>query len=52
MTKRGSEMLTDEILRNGRATSAWCWTFRPGSSWLMRRMAELRPIVLVPMAAT
>ena len=31
-----------------RATSALCWTFSSGSSWLVRRMVELHPIVLVP----
>jgi cellulose synthase operon protein YhjQ len=48
--------LMEEILSNGQESHrvvldlASGWGSGPGSSWLIRRMAELQPTVLVPMA--
>ena len=47
--KRWQEILTDEILRNGQGNQRAVLDLASGSSWLMRRMAHLHPIVLVPM---
>ena len=47
--KRWQEILTDEILRNGLGNQRAVLDLASGSSWLMRRMADLQPIVLVPL---
>jgi cellulose synthase operon protein YhjQ len=47
--KRWQEILIDEILRNGAGNQRAVLDLASGSSWLMRRMADLHPIVLVPM---
>jgi len=47
--KRWQEILTDEILRNGRGKQRAVLDLASGSSWLIRRIADLHPIVLVPM---
>jgi cellulose biosynthesis protein BcsQ len=47
--KRWQEILTDEILRNGKGNQRAVLDLASGSSWLLRRLADLRPIVLVPM---
>jgi len=47
--KRWQEILTDEILRNGAGNQRAVLDLASGSSWLIRRMVDLHPIVLVPM---
>ena len=47
--ERQQESLTDEILRNGHGNQRVVLDLSSGSSWLVRRMVELHPIVLVPM---
>ena len=47
--KRWQEIMTDEILRNGQGKQRAVLDLASGSSWLMRRLADLHPIVLVPM---
>ena len=47
--ERQQESLTDEILRNGHGNQRVALDLSSGSSWLVRRMVELHPIVLVPM---
>jgi cellulose synthase operon protein YhjQ len=47
--ERQQEVLTDEILRNGHGNQRVVLDLSSGSSWLVRRMVELHPIVLVPM---
>ena len=47
--ERQQESLTDEILRNGHGNQRMVLDLSSGSSWLVRRMVELHPIVLVPM---
>jgi cellulose synthase operon protein YhjQ len=46
--KRWQEILTDEILRNGKGNQRVVLDLSSGSSWLLRRLAHLHPIVLVP----
>jgi cellulose synthase operon protein YhjQ len=46
--KRWQEILTDEILRNGKGNQRAVLDLSSGSSWLLRRMVDLHPIVLVP----
>lgn len=48
--KRWQEILTDEILRNGLGNQRAVLDLTSGSTWLLRRMADLHPIVLVPLA--
>jgi cellulose synthase operon protein YhjQ len=47
--ERQQEVLTDEILRIGQGNHRLVLDLSSGSSWLVRRMAELHPTVLVPM---
>ena len=47
--KRWQQILTEEILRNGQGNQRAVLELSSGSSWLLRRMADLHPIVLVPM---
>jgi cellulose synthase operon protein YhjQ len=47
--KRWQEILTEEILRNGQGKQRAVLDLASGSSWLIRRMADMHPIVLVPM---
>ncbi len=47
--ERQQESLADEILRNGHGNQRMVLDLSSGSSWLVRRMVELHPIVLVPM---
>jgi cellulose synthase operon protein YhjQ len=47
--ERQQESLTDEILRNGHDNQRMVLDLSSGPSWLVRRMVELHPIVLVPM---
>jgi cellulose synthase operon protein YhjQ len=46
--ERRQEMLTEEIIRNGQGNHRVVLDLSSGSSWLVRRMANLHPIVLVP----
>jgi len=48
--ERQQKTLTEEILRNGQGNQRVVLDLSSGSSWLVRRMADLHPIVLVPMA--
>jgi cellulose synthase operon protein YhjQ len=52
--KRGDEPrqqnLTQQILRNGHGNHRLLLDLPSGSSWLVREMADVHPIVLVPMA--
>jgi cellulose biosynthesis protein BcsQ len=47
--ERQQKALTDEILRNGQGNQRLLLDLSSGSSWLVRRMVDLHPIVLVPM---
>jgi len=47
--ERQQKALTDEILRNGQGNQRVVLDLSSGSSWLVRRLADLHPIVLVPM---
>jgi cellulose synthase operon protein YhjQ len=47
--ERQQEVLTDEILRIGQGNHRLVLDLSSGSSWLVRRMVELHPVVLVPM---
>ena len=47
--ERQQESLTDEILRNGHGNQRVALDLSSESSWLVRRMVELHPVVLVPM---
>jgi cellulose synthase operon protein YhjQ len=47
--RRWQEILTDEILRNGVGKQRAVLDLASGSSWLLRRMADLHPLVLVPL---
>jgi cellulose biosynthesis protein BcsQ len=47
--ERRQEVLTDEILRIGQGNQRLLLDLSSGSSWLVRRMVDLHPIVLVPM---
>jgi cellulose synthase operon protein YhjQ len=44
------EALVDEILRNAEGSDRIVLDISSGSNWLVRRIADLRPIVLVPLA--
>ncbi len=46
--KRWQEILTEEVLRNGQGNQRAVLDLASGSSWLIRRMADMHPIVLVP----
>ncbi len=46
--ERHQKTLTDEILRIGQGNQRLVLDLSSGSSWLVRRMVELHPIVLVP----
>jgi len=46
--ERHQETLTNEILRIGQGNQRLVLDLSSGSSWLVRRMVELHPIVLVP----
>jgi cellulose synthase operon protein YhjQ len=46
--ERHQETLTHEILRIGQGNQRLVLDLSSGSSWLVRRMVELHPIVLVP----
>jgi cellulose synthase operon protein YhjQ len=46
--ERHQETLTDEILRIGQGNQRLVLDLSSGSSWLVRRMVELHPVVLVP----
>ena len=48
--KRWQEILTAEILRNGKGNQRAVLDLASGSSWLLRHLADLHPVVLVPMA--
>jgi cellulose biosynthesis protein BcsQ len=48
--ERTQEMLAEEILRNGQGSQRLLLDLSSDSSWMLRRMAGLRPVVLVPMA--
>lgn len=48
--ERQQELLTEEILRNGQDSQRLLLDISSGSSWLIRRIADLHPTVLVPMA--
>jgi len=45
---RQQEALTEEVLRNGQGHQRVVMDLSSGSSWLVRRMVELHPMVLVP----
>jgi cellulose biosynthesis protein BcsQ len=47
---RQREILTEEILRSGQANHRLLIDLATGSSWLLRRLVDLHPTVLVPMA--
>ena len=47
--ERQQEVLTAEILRIGQGNHRLVLDLSSGSSWLVRRMADLHPTVLVPM---
>lgn len=47
--ERQQEVLTAEILRIGQGNQRLVLDLSSGSSWLVRRMVELHPMVLVPM---
>jgi cellulose synthase operon protein YhjQ len=47
--ERQQETLTEEILRNGQGNQRVVLDLSSGPSWLLRRMVDLHPIVLVPM---
>jgi cellulose synthase operon protein YhjQ len=47
--ERQQEVLTAEILRIGQGNQRLVLDLSSGSSWLVRRMVELHPTVLVPM---
>jgi cellulose synthase operon protein YhjQ len=46
--ERHQETLTNEILRIGQGNQRLVLDLSSGSSWLVRRMVELHPVVLVP----
>jgi len=46
--KRWQEIMTDEVLRNGTGNQRMVLDLSSGSSWLLRRLADLHPVVLVP----
>lgn len=48
--ERQQEMLAEEILRHGQDHHRLLLDLSSGSSWLVRSMADLHPMVLVPMA--
>jgi len=48
--KRERELLAEEILRNGNDNQRLLLDLASASSWLVRHIADLHPIVLVPMA--
>jgi cellulose synthase operon protein YhjQ len=48
--ERQQERLAEEILRNGQDSHRLLLDLSSSSSWLVRRMADLHPTVLVPMA--
>jgi cellulose synthase operon protein YhjQ len=48
--ERQREVLTDEILRNGQGNHRLLLDICTGSHWLIRRLVDSHPIVLVPMA--
>jgi cellulose synthase operon protein YhjQ len=45
----GQELIAEEILRNGQDHHRMLLDLSTASSWLVRRMADLHPTVLVPM---
>jgi cellulose synthase operon protein YhjQ len=47
---RAREMLTEEILRSGQGNHRLLVDLSTGSSWLVRRVVDLQPTVLVPVA--
>jgi cellulose biosynthesis protein BcsQ len=44
------EATTEQVLRNGQGHQRLLLDLASGSSWLLRRMADLHPVVLVPLA--
>jgi len=48
--ERRQQMLTEEILRNSMGNDRLLLDLSSGSNWLVRRMADLHPAVLVPIA--
>lgn len=48
--ERQQEMLTEDILQNGQGNHRLVLDLLSGSSWLVRRLADQHPTVLVPMA--
>jgi cellulose synthase operon protein YhjQ len=48
--ERDQEALTEEILQSGQGNHRLLIDLATGSSWLIRRMVELHPTVLVPVA--
>lgn len=49
-SERQQEIATDEILRNGQGSQRLLLDLASGSSWLLHRMVDLHPVVLVPLA--
>jgi cellulose synthase operon protein YhjQ len=49
-SERQQELLTDEILRSGQGNQRLLLDLSSSSSWLVRRMADMHPTVLVPLA--
>ena len=48
--ERQQQTLAEEILRNGQGNHRLLLDMSSGSSWLVRQLADLHPIVLVPIA--
>jgi cellulose synthase operon protein YhjQ len=48
-SERQQEMLAEEVLRNGQDSHRLLLDLSSASSWLVRRIADLHPTVLVPM---
>jgi cellulose synthase operon protein YhjQ len=48
--QRQQEMLTEEIIQSGDGSQRLLIDLITGSSWLIRRLVDLQPIVLIPMA--
>jgi cellulose synthase operon protein YhjQ len=47
---RQQEMLTEEIIRSGEGNQRLLIDLATGSSWLLRRLVDLHPTVVIPMA--
>jgi cellulose biosynthesis protein BcsQ len=49
-SERQQERAAEEILRSGQGNQRLLLDLASGSSWLLRRMADLHPVVVVPLA--